>query len=116
MPVQDSILTSLGYGMPTARPSAGEIVIRNLPLACWAIALVLCVGMLFEVFGSLRNTSGSKRAQVYTLNWAWSAIVVRVSVGLVRRERTWCALAYIALFFILPFVAEATTKWWRASL
>lgn len=116
MPVQESSLTPLDYETPTPRPSVGEIVMRTLPLLCWAIALVLSAGMVFEVFGSLRSTSGSNRPQVDSLNWAWSAIAVRASVALVRRERTWWAIAYIALFFVLPFIADAVTKWWRASL
>jgi hypothetical protein len=116
MPVQESSLTPLDYETPTPRPSVGEIVIRNLPLLCWAIALVLSAGIVFEVFGSLRSTSGSNRPQVDSLNWAWSAIAVRASVALLRRERTWWAIAYIALFFVLPFIADAATKWWRASL
>ncbi len=116
MPVQDGTLNPLDYETPTPRPSVGEFVIRNLPLLCWAIALVLSVGMVFEVFGSLRSTSGSNRPQVESLNWAWSAIAVRAAIALVRRESTRWALVYIALFFVLPFIADAATKWWRVSL
>jgi len=116
MPVQDGSLTPLEYEAPTLRPSVGKVIVRNLPLACWGIALVLCVGVVFEVFGSLRRTSGSTDPQIDALNWAWSALALRAVVALVRRERTWWSLAYIALFFVLPFIAEVTTNWWRASL
>ena len=115
MPVQDGTLTPLDYAMPTPRPSAAAIVIRNVPLACWTIALVLSAGMVFEVFGSLRRTSGSTNPQIDSLNWAWSVVALRALVALVRRERTWWSLSYVALFFALPFIAEATVKWWRAS-
>ena len=115
MPVQDSSLTPLDYATPTPAPSVGEIVVRNLPLACWGIALVLCVGTVFEMFGSLRRTSGSNSPQVDALNWAWSAIALRAAIALVRRERTWWSLAYVALFFVLPSIADATAKWWWRS-
>jgi hypothetical protein len=72
--------------------------------------------MVFEVFGRLRSTSGSNSPQVNALNWAWSEVALRAAVALVRRERSWWALAYIALFFVPPFVADATTKWWRSTL
>jgi hypothetical protein len=116
MPVQDSTLTPLDYETPTPRPSIGEVVIRNLPLVCWGIALVLCLGMVFEVFGELRRTSGSNNPQIDALKWAWGAVALRAAIALLRRERSWWALAYIALFFVLPYVAEATTKWWRSTL
>lgn len=116
MPVQDGTLTPLDYATPTPRSSVVVIVIRNLPVACWAIALVMSAGMVFEVFGSLRRTSGSTNPQISSLNWAWSAVALRAVVALVRREGTWWSLAYVALFFALPFIAEATVKGWRASL
>src|SRR5688500_15765000 len=83
MPVQDSTVTPLDYETPTPRPSLGDIVIRNLPLLCWAIALLLSAGMVFEMFGVVRSPSGSDRSELDSLNWAWSAIAVRASVGLV---------------------------------
>jgi len=116
MPVQDGTLTPLDYATPTPRPSSVAIVIQNLPLVCWAIALVLSAGMVFEVFGSLRRTSGSTNPQIDSLNWAWSAIALRAVIGLVRRQRTWWSLAYVTLFFALPFITEASVKWWRTSL
>jgi hypothetical protein len=115
MPAQQNSLIPLDYETPTA-PSVGEIVIRKLPLVCWRIALVLCLNRVFEISGSLRRTSGSNDPQIDALNWAWGALGVRAAVALLRRERTWWALAYLALFFVLPFVADATTKEWRSRL
>lgn len=116
MPSQDSKQAPLETAPQATTPSVVAILIRNTPLACWAITLVLSVGMVFEVFGSLRRTSGSTNPQIVSLNWAWTAIAVRAAVALVRRQRTWWSLAYVALFFALPFIAEITVKWWRASL
>jgi hypothetical protein len=116
MPVQDSSLTTLDFERSTPRLSVAEIVVRNLPLAGWGIALVLCAGWVFEVFGGLRTTSGSNAPQVDALKWAWSAVALRAAVALVRRERSWWSLAYVALFFVLPFIADAVAKWWWRSL
>ena len=114
--MQDTRLTPYDQQAPTPRPSVGDVVARKLPLVSWGIVLVLCLGMFFEVFGSLRRTSGSTDPQIYALDFAWSAIALRAAVALVRRELTWWSLAYIALFFVLPLVAEVTTKWWRSTL
>ena len=116
MPVHDSSFTPLDYETPTPRQSVGAIILLIVPVAAWAIALALSLGMVFEVFGSLRRTSGSTDPQINALNWAWSAIALRAAVALVRRERTWWSLAYLALFFGLLFIAEATTKWWKLRL
>jgi ABC-type Co2+ transport system permease subunit len=116
MPAQETSLTPLDYETPTPRPSIGEVIFRNLPLVCWGIAIVLCMGMVFEVFGSLRRTSGSTDPQIDALNWAWTAVALRAAVALARRERTWWSLAYIALFFVLAIVTEVATKWWRSTL
>jgi hypothetical protein len=61
---------------------------------------------------SLRRTSGSTDPHIFALRWAMTAIAARAAVALVRRERNWWSLAYIALYFVLPFIADISASWW----
>ena len=115
MSVHDGIPKTLDYATPPPCPAWIGILTRHAPTAMWAVALALYPVFAFGILPSLRSTSGSKDPQIYALQWAIGAVAARAAVALVRRERGGWSLAYIALYFVLPVIAELSADAWRAS-
>ena len=115
MPMQDNTPATLEY--ETAQPQVpwATVVFRHAPTACWGVALILHPVFALAIVPSMRRTSGSTDPQIYALQWAIAAIALRAAIALLCRERTWWSLLYIALYFVLPFVADVTAKWWRSA-
>jgi len=115
MPVQENIPTTLEYETPQPGVPWGQLFVRYAPTALWAVALVLYPVFALEVLPGMRRTSGLTDPHINASQWAIAVIAIRAAVALVRRNRSWWSLAYIALYFVLPIVAGVTATWWRST-
>ena|SRR5687767_3653892 len=115
MHVQESIPSTLECATPEPRLSLGHLLARYAPTGLWIIALVLYPVAALWILPSTRRTSGSNNPHIYAMQWALAAIAVRAAIALARRNRSWWSLAYIALYVILPVVADRTAKWWWST-
>ena len=113
--MQENIPATLEYETPQPGALWGQLFVRYAPTALWAIALLLYPVFALEILPSTRRSSGSTNPHIYACQWAIAVIAIRAAIALIRRNRSWWSLAYIALYFVLPIVADVTAKWWRSA-
>lgn len=111
----ENIPPTLEYETPRPKVPWDQTLLRYAPVVCWGIALALYPLFALEILPNTRKTSGSNDPQVYASQWAIAAIAVRATIALIRRDRSWWSLVYIALYFVIPAIADAVARMWRSA-